>query len=136
MTTVRMHFVARLTLVAACGIAVLALAACGGSAGVPHFKVSATVGPQPHRATISVIASGSGEAMADVVLTYPDGSKQELVSAHYKDGGSTRHWNDGLPKGKYTYTVWAIPGGENYTTFPTSGRVEQNIVASPTITIP
>ena len=136
MSTVRMHFIARLTLVAACGIAVLALAACGASAGMPQLKVSVTVGPQPHRATISVIASGSGEAMADVVLTYPDGSKQELVSAHFKDGGSTRFFSDGLPKGRYSYTVWAIPGGENYTTFPTSGRVDQNIVASPTFVMP
>jgi len=136
MSRLRMRFVAGLTLVGACSIAVLALAACGTSAGMPHFKVSATVGPQPHRATISVIASGSGEALADVVLTYPDGSKHELVSAHYTDGGSTHFFSEGLPKGKYTYTVWAIPGGANYTTFPTSGRVDQNIVASPTVTIP
>jgi hypothetical protein len=136
MSTVRVRFIARLTLVGACSVAVFALGACGTSAGMPHFKVSATVGPQPHRATINVIASGSGEAMADVVLTYPNGSKHELVSAHYRDGGSTHFFSEGLPKGKYTYTVWAIPGGANYTTFPTSGRVDQNIVASPSFVMP
>lgn len=136
MSTPRVRFVAPLTLTLACGVAALALAACGGSAGMPQFKVSVTVGPQANRATISVIASGSGEAMADVVLTYPGGSKQELVSAHYKDGGSTRFFNEGLPKGRYTYTVWAIPGGANDAMFPMGDRVKQNVVASPSFVIP
>jgi hypothetical protein len=112
------------------------LAGCAlGTAAMPNLTATAIVNQKAHKATIRMTANGGGEAMAGVVLTYPDGHRRLLVTAVLSRGDAVRA-SDELTAGTYTYKIYAIPAGSRAGAFPVGEIVDQNVVASGTFVIP
>ena len=119
---------------------------------MPSLRMSVTVGRRVHRAAIRIRSTGDrqGAAFVAIVLTYPDGHRQRLdnpAEGGYGAHDTTLSELDGLPRGVYTCTVYAVP----YTTsdtlflanrvttnrrFPDGDMVEKNVAASATFVIP
>ena len=135
-----LRFTARLIMLATCGLAAAALVAgCGSTTHALHLTVSSGVGPKPHAWTIGIASSGSGRAVAGVVLRYPDGHKSQRADFLLENGSGNRSIVEDLASGTYGYTVYATPVGSNVASvffLPTSDLVAKNIIASGTFTIP
>jgi hypothetical protein len=103
---------------------------------MPDLTATATVNQKAHKATIRMTANGGGEAMAGIVLTYPDGHRRLLVTAVLSAGDAASAGVDELTAGTYAYKIYAIPAGSRAGAFPVSEIVDQNVVASGTFVIP
>ena len=108
------------------------LAGCGSSEPhLPHVTVVASFGPKPREATINLQSSGSGAGVAAIVLTHPNGHREEIGEAVLENGLSTGNGSQ-LPPGRYDYTVYAIAKASvpKAPMFPAGARIPANIIAS------
>lgn len=126
-------------LLLACACASLGLlAGCGsGDPQLPEVTTGVMVGPQPHKATITVSSSGEGYGVVEVVLTYPDGSRHAAGVGVLERDLSLGWTTAELPSGQYTYTLYAVPTATQPidADFPSDGRAEKNIISSGSFTI-
>ena len=131
---------ARLTLLAACGLTAAALAAgCGSTTHTLRLTVNTGLGPKPHAWTIGVGSTGSGSAVAGLVLTYPNGHKSQRSDFLLHDTGGSRAILWDLSSGTYGYRVYAVKVGSNVQSviyLPAGDLVAKNLIASGTFTIP
>jgi hypothetical protein len=129
------RFVVVVALIAVCGFVA---AGCGAATepAMPHLGVSATVGPKPHGATVSIAVSGVGTAMAAIVITYPDGHREQTGSGQWQAADSGSFTTSNLPKGNYEYTVHAISAkAQNAPPLSVGYFVDRYAVASGAFTI-
>jgi hypothetical protein len=119
-------------------VAVALVAGCGSATEpvMPQLSASASPGPKPGEATISIAASGAGIANSALVLTHPDGHSEVLVTGQYSHADSSESIPSNLSKGAYTYTVYAIPAeNQNAPSIGVGYFTADNVVASGAFTI-
>jgi hypothetical protein len=112
------------------------LTGCGSGSKIVEIKATSSVDNHAGQATISVSEVIDGNALVGVVLTYPDGHA-ELVMSSNSTGSEWGTWvGYDLPSGEYSYKVYATPASpDDPASFPTGQMVETNIAASGTFTI-
>ena len=113
------------------------LTACGSSEPhLPHVKVDVSFGPKPREATIRLQYSGSGAGVAAIVLTHPNGHRDEMGQSVIQNGVGAGFGRQ-LPRGLYEYTVYAVAEASvpDAPMFPAGARVRKNIIASGTFVI-
>jgi predicted phage tail protein len=123
----------------AVGTAAALTAGCGsaGESTIPTFSATATAGPKTSEATVRVTSDGSGTASAAIVLTYPDGHRSLLSTGQWRAMDSGTATRSDLPAGVYTFTVYAIPAGNQDSPEISVGYfVDRYAVATATVTVP
>jgi len=131
------HKVLQVCLIAASALcAASLLVACGNHSKIVDVRANSSVDNEAHQATINVSDVIDGNALVGVLLTYPDGHKQLVLSGNYSGAGSGSVILDDLPIGDYSYKVYAMPAGpDDPSSFPTGQMVEANVAASGAFTI-
>jgi hypothetical protein len=126
-------------LLVACAAASLGLlTACGsGEPQLPQVTTSVTIGPGPHEATVNVSSSGDGYGVAQLVLTYPDGSRHVTGQGVLESDLSLGFSPGDLQPGDYEYTVYAVATSTPPPSpdFPSGADTEKNAISSGTFTL-
>ena len=127
----------------------LPLAGCGSYK--PRLHMNVTVGPKAHQAAIRIKAVGGlpGQTYVymGIVLTCPNGHRRLLSSRDWGHDDLEYQELDGLPRGIYKLTAYAVPGrtsdelmkhgvDRGFKPFPVGEMVNKNIVASTTFVVP
>jgi hypothetical protein len=112
------------------------LTGCGSSSKIVEIKATASASDDGSGVTISVSEIIDGNALEGVVLAYPDGHVELVMSGNLGAPGSSTWTGADLPSGEYSYKVYATPASaDDPSSFPTGQVVETNVVASGTFTI-
>jgi hypothetical protein len=119
---------------------VVALLLLASGCGHKPLKVQVTtgLGPDPHQWTVTISATGDGQADAGVFLTYPDGHTADTMDCLVQGGARPGGTLDDLSRGTYSWTVYASPVGtgvKNVFALPQKDLTAKNRVSAGSFTI-
>lgn len=101
-------------------------------------QVDTGVGPSPRQWTVTISATGDGQADAGVFLTYPDGHTVDQMDCLVQNGTRPGSTLDDLPRGTYAWAVYARQVGagvKNVFALPSKDLIAKNRVSAGSFTI-